>query len=111
MYHGIFAKYIVSRMKNLLISCLLFIGLQAYAQSTPIYLDETKPIEQRIDDALSRMTLSEKIAIIHAQSKFSSPGVARLGIPDLGPTMVLTAYAPTPYGTNGAMPDRPTTRA
>lgn len=83
MYHGIFAKYIVSRMKNLLISCLLFIGLQAYAQSTPIYLDETKPIEQRIDDALSRMTLSEKIAIIHAQSKFSSPGVARLGIPDL----------------------------
>ena len=50
---------------------------------TPVYLDETKPVEQRIDDALSRMTLDEKIAVIHAQSKFSSPGVKRLGLPDL----------------------------
>jgi beta-glucosidase len=50
---------------------------------TPVYLDESKPIEQRIDDALSRMTLDEKIAVIHAQSKFSAPGVKRLGFPDL----------------------------
>jgi len=28
------------------------------------------------------MTLEEKIAMIHAQSKFSSPGVPRLGIPE-----------------------------
>ena len=39
--------------------------------------------EQQIEDILSRMTLDEKIAIIHAQSKFSSPGVPRLGIPGL----------------------------
>ena len=50
---------------------------------TPTYLDESKPLEQRIDDALRRMTLDEKIAVIHAQSKFSSPGVKRLGFPDL----------------------------
>ena len=50
---------------------------------TPTYLDESKPLEQRIDDALARMTLDEKIAVIHAQSKFSSPGVKRLGFPDL----------------------------
>ena len=50
---------------------------------TPVYLDETKPVEQRIEDALRRMTLDEKIAVIHAQSKFSSPGVKRLGFPDL----------------------------
>ncbi|MBO4485757.1 MAG: hypothetical protein J5734_01325, partial [Prevotella sp.] len=37
----------------------------------PVYLDESKNIEQRIDDALSRMTLNEKIRVIHAQSKFS----------------------------------------
>ena len=55
-------------------------GLQA--QPLPKYLDETIPVEQRIDDALSRMTLDEKIAVIHAQSKFSSPGVKRLGFPD-----------------------------
>ena len=48
-----------------------------------VYLDASAPIEDRIEDALSRMTLQEKIAIIHAQSKFSSPGVARLGIPGI----------------------------
>ena len=71
-------------MKHLVISILLF-GASAgtQAQSLPIYLDESKLVEQRIDDALSRMTLNEKIAVIHAQSKFSSPGVKRLGFPDL----------------------------
>ena len=54
----------------------------SFAQ-TPVYLDESKPMEQRIDDALARMTLDEKIAVIHARSKFSSPGVKRLGFPDL----------------------------
>lgn len=48
-----------------------------------VYLDTKAPIEDRIEDALSRMTLQEKIAVIHAQSKFSSPGVARLGIPGI----------------------------
>ena len=70
-------------MKKLLISCLLLIGMNAGAQTLPTYLDETKPVEQRIDDVLSRMTLDEKIAVIHAQSKFSAAGVPRLGIPDL----------------------------
>ena len=57
-------------------------SMSAYAQGTPVYLDDTKPIEERVEDALKRMTLDEKIAVIHAQSKFSSPGVKRLGIPD-----------------------------
>ena len=48
-----------------------------------VYLDETQPLEKRIDDALGRMTLKEKIAMLHAQSKFSSAGVPRLGIPEL----------------------------
>lgn len=33
----------------------------------PVYLDETKPVDERIEDALSRMTLEEKIAMCHAQ--------------------------------------------
>lgn len=49
----------------------------------PAYLDASKPIEERVKDALSRMTLEEKIAVIHAQSKFSSSGVPRLGIPEV----------------------------
>lgn len=50
---------------------------------TPVYLNPDAPIEQRVDDALARMTTAEKIAMIHAQSKFSSPGVPRLGIPEV----------------------------
>lgn len=53
---------------------------------TPAYLDVTQPIDKRVEDALSRMTLKEKIGIIHAQSKFCSPGVSRLGIPELWTT-------------------------
>ena len=56
------------------------------AAQTPAYLDETRPIEERVEDALGRMTLEEKIGMIHAQSKFSSPGVARLGIPEIWTT-------------------------
>lgn len=54
--------------------------------STPAYLDDKKPVEERISDAISRMTLSEKIRIIHAQSKFSSAGIPRLGFPDFWAT-------------------------
>ena len=68
---------------KLLTLLLLGVSVGAQAQSLPVYLDESKPLEQRIDDALNRMTLDEKIAVIHAQSKFSSPGVKRLGFPDL----------------------------
>lgn len=58
-------------------------ALAAQAQQLPVYLDDSKPLEQRVEDALSRMTLEEKVAMTHAQSKFSSPGVERLGIPDV----------------------------
>lgn len=49
----------------------------------PVYLDDSQPLEKRVEDALARMTLKEKIDIIHAQSKFSAPGVPRLGISEL----------------------------
>ena len=73
-------------MKRILIVLSLMMGHSSFSNmvaQTPVYLDETKSVEQRIEDALSRMTLDEKIAVIHAQSKFSSPGVKRLGFPDL----------------------------
>ena len=70
-------------MKKTISIFLLLQTLTLQAQTVPVYLDESKPVEQRIDDALARMTLDEKIAVIHAQSKFSSPGVKRLGFPDL----------------------------
>ncbi len=59
---------------------------EAPKYSGPVYLDQNAPLEERVEDALSRMTLEEKISIIHAQSKFCSPGVKRLGIPELWTT-------------------------
>ena len=69
--------------KHIIVLAVLLSTGALQAQTLPVYLDESKSIEERVEDALSRMTLDEKIAIIHAQSKFSSPGVGRLGIPEL----------------------------
>ncbi len=76
-------QFITTLVRLVACLCALASVRPAQAQSLPVYLDESKPVEQRIEDALSRMTLDEKIAVIHAQSKFSSPGVKRLGFPDL----------------------------
>lgn len=73
-------------MKKLFFCSLLTLftwQTQAQIKSVPVYLDENKPIEARVNDALAKMTLKEKIAMIHAQSKFSTPGCPRLGIPEI----------------------------
>ena len=49
----------------------------------PTYLNPNAPVEERVEDALSRMTLEEKVGMTTAQSKFSSRGVPRLGIPEV----------------------------
>ena len=74
--------------KAALFSFSILLSSSAFSQNTtiPIYLDDSKPVEQRVKDALSRMTLEEKVAMLHAQSKFSSPGVPRLGIPEFWTT-------------------------
>jgi beta-glucosidase len=66
------------------INFLFFLLLSSplFAQ-LPIYADVTKSLEARVEDALSQMTLEEKVAMCHAQSKFSTPGVPRLGIPEI----------------------------
>lgn len=73
---------------NITMKKVLFLGMIAcwgmyVTAQTPVYMDDSQPIEIRVQDALSRMTLEEKVRLSYAQSKFSSPGVARLGIPEL----------------------------
>lgn len=77
-------------MKNLFCRWMALVALlvgagSCYApQATdPIYLDANASIEERVEDALSRLTIEEKVALCHAQSKFSIKGVPRLGIPEV----------------------------
>ncbi|MBO4476222.1 MAG: glycoside hydrolase family 3 C-terminal domain-containing protein [Bacteroidales bacterium] len=68
----------------------LFLALLAVASCTtavrhdgPVYLDPARSVEERVADVLPRLTIEEKVALTHAQSKFSSRGVPRLGIPEV----------------------------
>ncbi|WP_373829497.1 glycoside hydrolase family 3 C-terminal domain-containing protein, partial [Bacteroides heparinolyticus] len=69
-------------MKKVLFGLVLAVALPLTAQQKPVYLDAGRSVEERVEDALARLTLEEKVAMVHAQSKFSSPGVPRLGIPE-----------------------------
>jgi len=74
----------IMNIKSALTLTLSLAASSAFAAGElPAYLDESRPIDERVEDALSRMTLKEKVAMCHAEGKFASPGVARLGIPDL----------------------------
>ena len=67
---------------SILLVCIWVTSFMDAQSDFPVYQDDSKPMEERIEDALHRMTLEEKVAMCHAQSKFSSAGVPRLGIPD-----------------------------
>lgn len=61
----------IKTLKTITFCAFVFCGISASAQ-TPVYLDKNQPIKQRVEDALSRMTLQEKINIIHAQSNLNN---------------------------------------
>ncbi|WP_088653651.1 glycoside hydrolase family 3 C-terminal domain-containing protein [Geofilum rhodophaeum] len=73
-------------MKKTLLGIVVSLGLgigTTIAQEVPLYLDDSQELETRVEDALQRLSTEEKVALLHAQSKFSSAGVPRLGIPEV----------------------------
>ncbi|MCR4853446.1 MAG: glycoside hydrolase family 3 C-terminal domain-containing protein [Prevotella sp.] len=70
-------------MKRILFTAIVSAFVFVANAQKPIYLDTSAPLEDRVQDALSRMTVHEKVQILHAQSKFTSAGVPRLGIRQL----------------------------
>ena len=70
-------------MKKGIILASLMAMMTLTSANAQVYLDPQAPIESRVKDALSRMTTREKIKVLHAQSKFTSAGVPRLGIRQL----------------------------
>ncbi len=69
-------KYSLTFKLNLTLSAALIVAA-ASAQQPALYKNASAPIERRVDDLLSRMTLEEKVS----QLMNDSVGIDRLGIP------------------------------
>lgn len=67
------------KMKNRILRLVLFLPLMTTSLSAQVllYQDPDAPIEERVEDALSRMTLEEKVAL--AMRKASSHRLVCLG--------------------------------
>ena len=76
-------------MKPIRLSLLFLVGLAVYCvsaqsrgsqsssgESKPLYLDPNAPVDQRVNDLVSRMTLEEKIS----QMQNNAPAIPRLGV-------------------------------
>jgi len=65
-------------LRSILISLLAVAGGHlSTREATPCYRDPSQPLETRVHDLISRLTLEEKTAMMSN----STPGVPRLGIP------------------------------
>src|SRR6266850_6896203 len=73
-------RHIATTMMLILVACLLFGLTQTGAVAGPElpYKDPSLPIEKRVDDLVSRMTLEEKVS----QMMNAAPAIKRLDIPE-----------------------------
>lgn len=69
----------------MLMTQLLLAGsVGADSPAVPVYKDPARPVEERVDDLLSRLTLEEKIRLTSGVDQFFVPAVERLGLPRIG---------------------------
>ena len=67
---------------TIIATAALTISTSSHAQEQKaVYLDVTKPLDTRVEDLLARMNLEDKLAMVHADSKFTSAALPRLGLP------------------------------
>jgi beta-glucosidase len=69
-------------MKTILLSSIIIACNLVNGQKQISNL-KSEATESKIDSILALLTLEEKVAMCHAQSKFSTKGVERLGIPEI----------------------------
>ncbi len=69
-------NFYVSKFSSLAFLFLLFFQNNLFAESTPLYLDPSQPVEKRVHDLMSQLTLEEKAALLNHRG----PGVERLKI-------------------------------
>ena len=70
-------------MKIRIIACLLC-GMLAFAFTAANAQSKNAPVtDAKIDAIIKKMTLEEKIGMLHGDALFYSAGVKRLGIPEL----------------------------
>src|ERR1035437_9575211 len=55
----------------------LILALALWSQSAPLYKNPDAPLDKRVEDLLSRMTLEEKVS----QMMNDSPAIQRLDVP------------------------------
>src|SRR6478672_1324768 len=79
LYQLLISRKMIYKMaltRSVLLYTAMFFGLAINAQTS------TSP-EAKIDALIKKMTVEEKVNMIHANSSFTSGGVPRLGIPEL----------------------------
>ena len=83
-------------MRQVMLWLCLVLAVTTMAQQS-IYLDESKNLEERVDDALARLTEQEKQALLESYALPQTSGVPRLGIQpfctDVAPNALFPSFA------------------
>ncbi|GAA3465648.1 glycoside hydrolase family 3 protein [Nonomuraea roseola] len=64
-------------MKRALLALALVVSISAFTTDAPVYQDPSRPLAERVEDLLGRLTPDEKISLLHQ----SQEAIPRLGLP------------------------------